>query len=227
MMKQEQPAGMEGEMKAGVLEQLEVEQARAVLAKHGHSHLFAAGVAAGVVAERERAEAEAGTGAIETGKVSSSSPHARRSKTSSERLLLFGPEEGSDNASDEASDDDDDNKDEQDQGQGQPAGKEKTKRKRELKHQDKQVKSEVNKQWETQSLGGGSNISRSTNGRFEAKYKAGDRTTSGVIIKEITESQWCLIDRDKKGNIVYRCLNCTKAPKVMKSDRKKHSCKGV
>ena len=136
-------------MKAGVLEQLEVEQARAVLAKHGHSHLFAAGVAAGVVAERERAEAEAeataGTGAIETGKVSSSSPHARRSKTSSERLLLFGPEEGSDNASDEASDDDDDDKDEQDQGQGQPAGKKK--KKREQKQDDKESVKSGGSKW--------------------------------------------------------------------------------
>jgi hypothetical protein len=63
-------------------------------------------------------------------------------------------------------------------------------------------------------------------GRFEAKYKVGEKTTSGVIIKEIREQDWEFGERDKKGNSYYKCLRCSKL-RVLKSDRKKHSCKTV
>ena len=68
-------------------------------------------------------------------------------------------------------------------------------------------------------------ISRSTNGRFEAKYKVGDKTASGAIIKEIREEDWYLIEKDKKGNSYYKCLKCNHALKTRKDDRKKHCCK--
>jgi hypothetical protein len=68
-------------------------------------------------------------------------------------------------------------------------------------------------------------ISRSTNGRFEAKYKVGDRTASRSIIKEIREENWQQVDKDKKGNAYYKCLKCNHAPKTRKDDRKKHCCK--
>ncbi len=68
-------------------------------------------------------------------------------------------------------------------------------------------------------------ISRSTNGRFEAKYKVGDKTASGAIIKEIREEDWQLVEKDKKGNGYYKCLKCSRAPKTRKDDRKKHCCK--
>jgi hypothetical protein len=35
-----------------------------------------------------------------------------------------------------------------------------------------------------------SEISRSTNGRFEAKYKIGEKTASGACVKEVIESDW-------------------------------------
>ena len=54
-------------------------------------------------------------------------------------------------------------------------------------------------------------ISRSTNGRFEAKYQVGDKTASGAIIKEIREEDWQLVEKDKKGNSYYKCLKCIHA----------------
>ena len=73
-----------------------------------------------------------------------------------------------------------------------------------------------------------SKVSRSTNGRFEGKYKIGDKAANGSVIKEIKEDDWELLsEKDKKGNSYFKCLHCTKAPRVLKSDRKKHSCKQV
>jgi len=44
---------------------------------------------------------------------------------------------------------------------------------------------------ENESLkSGDSKISRSTAGRFEGKYKVGDKTQSGATIKEINEEAW-------------------------------------
>ena len=68
---------------------------------------------------------------------------------------------------------------------------------------------------------------RNSNGRFEGKYKVGDKTASGAIIKEIKEEEWKEVAKDQKGNRYFKCLNCLKAPRVLKSDRKKHSCRGV
>ena len=70
-----------------------------------------------------------------------------------------------------------------------------------------------------------SKISRSTNGRFEAKYKVGDKAANGSLIKEIKEEDWKFVARDNKGNSYYKCLKCVQALRVLKSDRKKHSCK--
>ena len=54
-------------------------------------------------------------------------------------------------------------------------------KKRDNKATDKERKQE---QMETESIRSGeSMISRSTAGRFEGKYKVGDKTTSGAIIK--------------------------------------------
>jgi hypothetical protein len=78
---------------------------------------------------------------------------------------------------------------------------------------------------------GGSNfskVSRSTNGRFEGKYKVGDKAADGSIIKEVKEDEWELQpEKDKKGNSYFKCIRCTKALRVLKSDRKKHSCRQV
>ena len=35
--------------------------------------------------------------------------------------------------------------------------------------------------------------SRSTNGRFEGKYKVGDKAADGSIIKEVREEEWKLL----------------------------------
>jgi hypothetical protein len=35
-----------------------------------------------------------------------------------------------------------------------------------------------------------SEVSRSTNGRFEGKYKVGDKATDGSIIREVKEDDW-------------------------------------
>ena len=42
----------------------------------------------------------------------------------------------------------------------------------------------------TKSSGVTSEVSRSSLGRFEAKYKVGEKTTSGVTIKEVSEKEW-------------------------------------
>lgn len=73
-----------------------------------------------------------------------------------------------------------------------------------------------------------SKVSRATNGRFEVKYKVGDKAADGSIIKKVIEEDWKLLnEKDKKGNSYYKCLNCTRAVRVLKSDRKKHACKCV
>ena len=38
--------------------------------------------------------------------------------------------------------------------------------------------------------GATSEVSRSSSGRFEAKYKVGDKTTSGALVKEVVEEDW-------------------------------------
>jgi hypothetical protein len=68
-------------------------------------------------------------------------------------------------------------------------------------------------------------ISRNTAGRFEGKYKVGDKTASGALIKEVIESDWKFTEKDKKGNSYYKCLKCDHAPKARKDHRKTHSCK--
>lgn len=72
-----------------------------------------------------------------------------------------------------------------------------------------------------------SKISRSTTGRFEAKYKIGDRAADGSIIKEVMEGEWEFVEKDKKGNSYYKCLKCSNALRVRKENRKKHACKTV
>jgi len=52
---------------------------------------------------------------------------------------------------------------------------------------------------------GESMINRNTAGRFEGKYKVGDKTTSGTIIKVVVETDWNFIEKDKKGNSIYLC----------------------
>jgi hypothetical protein len=42
----------------------------------------------------------------------------------------------------------------------------------------------------TKSLVVTSEVSRSSSGRFEAKYKVGDKTTSGALVKEVVEEDW-------------------------------------
>jgi hypothetical protein len=70
-------------------------------------------------------------------------------------------------------------------------------------------------------------INRTIKGRFEAKYKIGDKTSSGNLIKEVSEEDWKFIEKDKYSNSYYKCVRCTKACRVLKGDRKKHSCKFV
>jgi hypothetical protein len=41
-----------------------------------------------------------------------------------------------------------------------------------------------------------SKISRSTNGRFEAKYQVGDRTASGALVKKVKEEDWEFTKKD-------------------------------
>jgi hypothetical protein len=94
-------------------------------------------------------------------------------------------------------------------------------KKREQKVHDKEQENQSVKSGESQH----SKISRSTTGRFEAKYKVGDRTAGGAIIKEVIESDWEFLEKDKKGNKYYKCLHCERASRVMKSDRRTHNCK--
>ncbi len=69
-----------------------------------------------------------------------------------------------------------------------------------------------------------SGVSRST-GRYEAKYKVGDKSVSGAIIKEVKEEDWKFVEKDKKGNNYFKCLKCPNAARVLKSNRKTHGCK--
>jgi hypothetical protein len=62
-------------------------------------------------------------------------------------------------------------------------------------------------------------------GRFEAKYKVGDKTASGAIIKKVREEDWQLVEKDKKGNSYYTCLKCSSAAILRKDNRKTHTCK--
>jgi hypothetical protein len=71
---------------------------------------------------------------------------------------------------------------------------------------------------------GASKISRSTNGRFEAKYQIGDKTASGAIIKAVGEEDWEFVEKDKNGNSYFKCIKCSKASRVRKGNRKTHSC---
>ena len=66
---------------------------------------------------------------------------------------------------------------------------------------------------------------REVTGRFKQKYKVGDKAADGSIIKEVIESDWVLVEKDKKGNSYYKCLKCEKVPRIRKDDRKKHTCK--
>ena len=68
-------------------------------------------------------------------------------------------------------------------------------------------------------------VKRGGDGKFEGMYKVGDKTASGAIIKEVREEDWQLVEKDKKGNSYYKCLMCHNAAKVLKSNRKTHSCK--
>jgi hypothetical protein len=62
----------------------------------------------------------------------------------------------------------------------------------------------------TKSSGVTSEVSRSSSGRFEAKYKVGEKTAGGAIIREVIEGNLQLIEKDKKGNKIYKCLKCNK-----------------
>ena len=98
-------------------------------------------------------------------------------------------------------------------------------KKRDEKAAEKE-KRQQQEQMENESMRSGeSMISRSTNGRFEGKYKVGDKTASGVLVKEVIENDWEFIGKDKKGNRYYKCLKCDRAPKTRKEHRKIHSCK--
>ena len=90
------------------------------------------------------------------------------------------------------------------------------------KEQEKQNKMEKESQRSGESNISG--ISRSTNGRFEGKYKVGDKTASGAFIKEVVETDWNFIEKDKKGNKFYQCLKCEKK-EVRGHHRSVHSCK--
>jgi hypothetical protein len=65
---------------------------------------------------------------------------------------------------------------------------------------------------------------RTIDGRFEGKYKIGDKAADGSIIKEVREEDWVFVERDNKWNSYYKCLHCIKAARVRKGDRKKHLC---
>lgn len=46
-------------------------------------------------------------------------------------------------------------------------------------------------------------------GRFKQKYKTGERTANGHIIKQVIEDDWKLLqEKDKNGNSYYLCLKC-------------------
>ena len=75
------------------------------------------------------------------------------------------------------------------------------------------------------SVRSGKTNKTSKSGRFEAKYKVGDKTASGAIIKEVGEEDWQFFEKDKKGNCYYKCLVCLNAVKVRKDHRKTHNCK--
>jgi hypothetical protein len=99
-------------------------------------------------------------------------------------------------------------------------------KKREKKQREKEEKKQehLEKQSQTSHI---SKISRSDNGRFEAKYKVGDKAADKSLIREVFEEEWQFIERDKHSNCYFKCLKCSKAARVLKGDRKKHSCKGV
>jgi len=91
------------------------------------------------------------------------------------------------------------------------------------KEQEKQDK--MDKESVRSGESNNSKVSRSTNGRFEGKYKVGDKSISGAIIKEVKEEDWKFVEKDKKGNNYYKCLQCPNATRVLKSNRKTHGCK--
>jgi hypothetical protein len=62
----------------------------------------------------------------------------------------------------------------------------------------------------------------SKSGRFEAKYKVGDRTTSGSIIKEVREEYWKFVRKDQKGNSYFECTQCSK--QMRNDNRRTHVC---
>jgi len=64
---------------------------------------------------------------------------------------------------------------------------------------------------------------RSTAGRFEGKYKVGDKTASGALIKEVIESDWEFTGTDKKYNKLYMCKLCNKK-EVRTDNRRVHKC---
>jgi len=91
---------------------------------------------------------------------------------------------------------------------------------------DKKEAGKLQGQMEKESVRSGESMaSRNTVGRFEGKYKVGDKTSSGALIKEVIESDWKFIEKDKKGNSYYKCLKCSNAIRVRKEHRKTHNCK--
>ena len=62
----------------------------------------------------------------------------------------------------------------------------------------------------------------SKSGRFEAKYKVGDRTTSGSIIKKVREEDWKFVRKDQKGNSYFECVQCSK--QMRNDNRRTHVC---
>ena len=92
---------------------------------------------------------------------------------------------------------------------------------------DKKAAGKLQEHMEKESVkSGDSKISRSTAGRFEGKYKVGDKTTGGAIVKEVVETDWKFTEKDKKGNGYYVCLKCQKKD-VRNDNRKYHHCKGL
>jgi hypothetical protein len=76
------------------------------------------------------------------------------------------------------------------------------------KRDEKVAKKQLDKMEKDSVKSGDSKVIRSTNGRFEAKYTIGDRTTSGARIKRVIELDWKFLEKDKKGNSYYQCLKC-------------------
>jgi hypothetical protein len=54
----------------------------------------------------------------------------------------------------------------------------------------------ASKEDDAMSVYSGKTNRTSKSGRFEAKYKVGDRTTSGAIIKEVREEDWKFVRKD-------------------------------